>query len=65
MNTSEISRPIWVRPREAARLSGIGLTRFYDLIRTGEVISVKRGRMRLVSVASIEQLAERIGKSAA
>jgi excisionase family DNA binding protein len=49
---------IWVRPKEAARLAGIGLTRIYEMIASGEVVSRKIGRMRLISVASIKALGE-------
>jgi excisionase family DNA binding protein len=54
----ESDRPIWVRPKEAARLGGFGLTRCYELIDSGKLKSIKVGGMRLVSVASIESLGE-------
>jgi len=50
--------PIWVRPKEAARLAGIGLTKIYEMLASGQLISRKIGRMRLVSVASIRALGE-------
>jgi excisionase family DNA binding protein len=47
-----------VRPKEAARLAGIGLTKIYEMLASEELISRKIGRMRLVSVASIRALGE-------
>jgi hypothetical protein len=49
---------IWVRPKEVCRLGGFGLTRCYELINDGTLESLKLGRMRLVSVASIEKLGQ-------
>lgn len=56
MKSENESRPLWVRPAEACRLSGLGLTRLYELLNTGELESRKLGAARLVSVASIERL---------
>lgn len=61
----EEQRPIWVRPRAAARLAGLGLTRTYELINSGQLVSRKIDRVRLVSVASIEALGQPDNKAAA
>jgi hypothetical protein len=49
---------IWVRPRRAAKISGIGLTKLYELIATGKVESRRLGGARLISVASLLALGE-------
>ena len=49
---------IWVRPRRAAQICNLGLTRIYELIGTGEVESRKCGGARLISVASLLALGE-------
>jgi excisionase family DNA binding protein len=51
-------RPIWVSPREASFLTGIGLTRLYELLKDNTLKSVKIGRKRLVSFTSLELLGE-------
>jgi excisionase family DNA binding protein len=58
-NASQNSRrPIWVSRREASLLIGLGLTRLNELINDGTLKSVKVGRKRLVSFASLESLGE-------
>jgi excisionase family DNA binding protein len=52
------TKPIWVSPREASLLTGIGLTRLYELINDNTLKSVKIGRKRLVSFESLELLGE-------
>lgn len=49
-------RPIWARPKVAAKLAGIGLTLLYQWINEGRVISRKIGGARLISVASLVNL---------
>jgi hypothetical protein len=53
---------IWVRPRRAAKISGIGLTRLYELIAAGPaaggVESRRLGGARLISVSSLLALGE-------
>jgi excisionase family DNA binding protein len=53
------TKPIWVSPKEASRLTAIGLTRLYALLNDNTLKSIKLGRKRLVSYASLEALAER------
>jgi len=50
-----IPLPLWVRPREAARLLGCGLTFMYDLIAAERVVSRK---MRLISTESLLRIGE-------
>ena len=52
------TRPIWVSPKEARRLTGIGITRLYELLNDGTLKSAKVGRKRLVSFASLESLGD-------
>ena len=58
MKTIDLTRPLWVRPQEACRLTGLGLTRIYELLNSGDLESRKLGRARLVSVSSIERLGD-------
>jgi excisionase family DNA binding protein len=53
------TKPIWVSPKEASRLTAIGLTRLYELLNDNTLKSIKLGRKRLVSYASLEALVER------
>jgi hypothetical protein len=54
--TTEQIEPIWVRPKKAAHIGGFGLTRCYELINSGQLLTRKIGGMRLVSVSSIKAL---------
>ena len=56
MDTTENVEPIWVRPKPGAKMAGIGLTKFYDLMNRGIIDSRKVDGMRLASVASIKAL---------
>lgn len=51
--------PIAVSVGEACRLLSIGRTSVFDLIRTKELSSFKRGRRRLILRSSIEAFVER------
>lgn len=57
--------PIWVRPREGARLAGCGIVKFYELLNSGLVESTKVDGMRLCRVASIERLGQQSDTPAA
>ena len=48
--------PIWVSPKEASRLTAIGLTRLYELLNDGTIKSIKVRRKRLIAFASLESL---------
>jgi len=49
---------IWVRPRRAAKISGIGLTKIYSLLSSQALESRLCGGARLISVASLLALGE-------
>jgi excisionase family DNA binding protein len=51
--------PLYVRPKQAAALLGIGLTRVYELLHDGTLDSLLIGRSRLISFASIKRLGQR------
>lgn len=51
--------PITVRIPVAVRLTGIGRSKLYELIKAGEVETVKIGTATLVKVASLHRLVER------
>jgi excisionase family DNA binding protein len=51
--------PISVRIREACRLTGIGRSKLYELIDSGEINIVKIGRITLVPMTSLRGLIER------
>lgn len=50
--------PFTVRIPEAVRLNGIGRSKLYELIRAGDVETVKIGTATLVKVASLRRLVE-------
>ena len=51
--------PITVRIPMAVKLTGIGRSKLYELIKSGDVETVKIGTATLVKVASLRQLTER------
>ncbi|MBS0505148.1 MAG: helix-turn-helix domain-containing protein [Proteobacteria bacterium] len=51
--------PISVRIREACRLTGVGRSKLYELIASGEVETVKIGRITLVPMRSLRALITR------
>ncbi|MGH9116437.1 MAG: helix-turn-helix domain-containing protein [Acidimicrobiales bacterium] len=53
--------PLLLRPEEAAVLLGIGRTRVFDLIRSGELRSVKIGNSRRVSPTALAEFVEGLG----
>lgn len=53
-----ISPAITVRVPEACRLTGIGRSKFYELIAAGEIRTIKVGAITLVPVASITAFLE-------
>jgi excisionase family DNA binding protein len=55
-----VEKRIWVTPKEAIRISGIGRTRLYELLADGSIKSIKVGGKRLISYASIETLGQGI-----
>ena len=53
---STLEKPIWVSVPDACFAGGFGRTRCYELIANGLLVSIKLGRKRLISFASIEGL---------
>jgi len=51
-----VPKPIWVSVPDACFAGGFGRTRCYELIANGLLVSIKLGRKRLISFASIEGL---------
>jgi excisionase family DNA binding protein len=51
--------PIAVRVREACRLTGIGRSKLYELIASGEIKIVKVGAITLIPVASLTTFLQR------
>jgi len=51
--------PITVRLREASRLTGIGRSKFYELIVAGEIEIIKVVTITLVPVASLASFLQR------
>lgn len=60
MTTAQLTYSV----REAAALIGIGLTKFYSLVHSGEIEIIKIGTRSLVPRASLENLVERCRKAA-
>ncbi|WP_066548601.1 MULTISPECIES: helix-turn-helix domain-containing protein [unclassified Sphingomonas] len=52
-------KPITLRIREACRITGIGRSKLYELIKAGEIEVIKLGTMTLVSMRSVEEMIER------
>lgn len=46
--------PLTVRIPEACRLTGIGRSKLYELIKAGEIETIKVGNSTLVTVAGLE-----------
>lgn len=56
MNGHQPVEPICVRINDAARMIGVGRTKLYELIATGEVETVKIGKATRVTTASLHNL---------
>lgn len=52
---------ITLRIPDACRATGIGRSKLYELIKLGEIDSIKIGRITLIPVTSIERLIARCG----
>lgn len=48
-------QPILYRPEDAARVLGIGRSKLFELLATGQIPSVQIGRARRVSRRALEQ----------
>ena len=51
--------PICVRINDAARMIGVGRTKLYELISSGELETVKIGKATRVTTASLRDLVRR------
>ena len=51
--------PICVRVNDAARMIGIGRTKLYELISSGELETVKIGKATRITTASLHALVNR------
>jgi len=56
--------PLLLRPEEAAVVLRVGRTRVYELIRSGELRSVKIGHMRRVSATALAEYVARLESAA-
>ena len=54
-----IPDPICVRINDAARMLGVGRTKLYELIATGEIETVKLGKATRITTASLQDLVKR------
>jgi excisionase family DNA binding protein len=55
----QVMEPIAVRILEAVRLTGIGRSKLYELIASGDIDTVKIGSCTLIPIASLHGLIER------
>ena len=59
MDTVTIDRAISVTVREFCALTGLGVTKTYELLGTGELDSIKVGKRRLVLMDSYRRMVDR------
>ena len=59
MSNQRPVEPICVRVNDAARMIGIGRTKLYELISSGELETVKIGKATRITTASLHRLVER------
>ncbi|MEE4212911.1 MAG: helix-turn-helix domain-containing protein [Parvularcula sp.] len=59
MNGKQHIEPICVRINDAARMIGVGRTKLYELISSGELEAVKIGKATRVTTVSLNELVER------
>jgi excisionase family DNA binding protein len=48
-------KPLTVRVRDACRMTGIGRSKLYELIASGDIRTIKVGSITLIPTASLEQ----------
>ncbi|RPF72462.1 helix-turn-helix domain-containing protein [Aurantiacibacter spongiae] len=63
MSGQQFVEPICVRVNDAARMIGIGRTKLYELIASGEIETLKIGRATRVTTASLHAFARRYSQS--
>ncbi|MEC7819164.1 helix-turn-helix domain-containing protein [Pelagerythrobacter aerophilus] len=59
MSGQQHIEPICVRINDAARMIGVGRTKLYELISSGELEAVKIGKATRVTTASLNELVKR------
>lgn len=64
-NTITIDRAITATVREFCALSGLGVTKTYEMIDDGSLNSVKIGKRRLIVIDSYRRLLDRLATKAA
>ena len=56
--SSAVPEVLSVRVKEACRMTGIGRSKLYELIASGDIDIVKVGAMTLIPVASLKKLVQ-------
>ncbi len=51
--------PICVKVNDAARLIGVGRTKLYEMIASGEIEAIKLGKSTRITTASLHELIRR------
>ena len=59
MSGQRTVEPICVRGNDAARMIGVGRTKLYELISSGELETIKIGKATRITTASLHRLVER------
>ena len=59
MSSHRPIEPICVRINDAARMIGVGRTKLYELISSGELETLKIGHVTRVTTASLRELVRR------
>ena len=50
--------PLLVRPNDAARMIGYGRTKFFELLKAGDIRAIRKGRATLIEVAELRRWIE-------
>ena len=59
MSGRQLVEPICVRVNDAARMIGVGRTKLYELISSGELETIKIGKATRITTASLHELINR------
>lgn len=59
MSGNQSVEPLCLRVNDAARMIGVGRTKLYELISSGELETVKIGKATRITTASLHRLVER------
>ena len=59
MSVQQPVEPICVKVNDAARMIGVGRTKLYELISSGELETIKIGKATRITTASLHRLVER------